>query len=82
MKTTLSVSFPSRYAAKIRRLRKTGRYQSNGEVVRAALDQLEKSEWDPNAYPPGSLAHLYTPARNREELELNKVMHLRVDQED
>ena len=45
----------------------------------AALQRLAETEWNPDAYPPGSLAHLYSPARNREERELNRVGSLRVE---
>jgi hypothetical protein len=83
MKTmTLNVSLPPYYTAILRRFRKSGRYQSNGEVVRAALRHLAETEWEPNVYPPGSLTHLYTPAQNQEELILNKVSSLKVDDDD
>ena len=80
MKTiTVSVSLAPRDTAILRRFRRRGRYQTNSEVVRAALQRLEETDWDPDAYPPGSLVRLYTPARNREELQLNKVSSLKVD---
>ena len=83
MKTmTLSVLLPPRHTAIVRRLRKSGRFHSNREVVCAALQRLEETERNPDAYPPGSLTHLYTPARNREELELNRVSSLRVDHDE
>ena len=66
----------------LRRFRRAGHYSSNSAVVRAALQRLAETDWDPNAYPPGSLQHLYTPARNREELELNKVSTLKVDHDE
>ncbi|MBI2950133.1 MAG: type II toxin-antitoxin system ParD family antitoxin [Verrucomicrobia bacterium] len=80
--TTVSVSLAPRYTAILRRLRRSGRYQTDSEVMRAALERLEETEWDPNAYPPGSLACLYTPARNREELQLNKVSSLKVERDE
>ena len=46
------------------------------------MQRLEETEWDPDAYPPGSLRHLYTPARNREERQLNKVSTLRVNHDE
>jgi Arc/MetJ-type ribon-helix-helix transcriptional regulator len=83
MKTmTLKVSLPTRYGTILRRLLKAGHYQNDSEVVGAALLRLAETEWNPDAYPPGSLRHLYTPARNREELALNKVSSLRVDHDD
>jgi Arc/MetJ-type ribon-helix-helix transcriptional regulator len=78
----LNVSLPPHHSEIVRRLRKAGRFHSNREVVCAALQRLEETEWDPDAYPPGSLTHLYTPARNREELALNKVSSLRVDHDE
>ncbi len=77
--TTVSVSLAPRDTAILRRFRRSGRYQTNSEVLRAALHRLEETEWDPNTYPPGSLEHLYTPSRNRRELQLNKVSSLKVD---
>jgi Arc/MetJ-type ribon-helix-helix transcriptional regulator len=83
MKTiVLNVSLPPHHSEIVRRFRKAGRFQSNREVVCAALQRLEEAEWDPDAYPPGSLTHLYTPARNAEELELNKVSSLQVDHDE
>jgi len=83
MKTTsLNVSLPPRHTAIIRRFRKSGRYQSKSAVVRAALERLDEADWNPNAYPPGSLLYLYTQARNREESQLNKVSSLVVDHDD
>ena len=32
-------------------------------------------------FAPDSLTHLYTPDRNREEVELNKISSLQVDHE-
>ena len=79
MKTiTVRVSLAPRDTAILRRFRGSGRYQTNSEVVRAALLRLEETDWDPDAYPPGSLTCLYTPARNREELQLNKVSSLKM----
>ena len=78
MKTLiLNVSLPARYSTILRRLLKSGHYQSDSEVIGAALQRLADTEWNPNAYPPGSVRHLYTPARNREERALNKVSTLR-----
>lgn len=83
MKTlTLTVALPPRHTAIVRRLRKSGRFQTNRELVCAALQRLEEVEWDPDAFPPGSLTHLYTAARNREELELNQVSSLRVEHDE
>lgn len=80
MKTiSVNVSLAPSDTAILRRFRRSGRYQTNSEVVRAALQRLVETDWDPNAYPPGSVAHLYTPARNREELRLNQVSSLKVD---
>ena len=80
--TTVTVSLAPCYTAILRRFRQSGRYQTNSEVVRAALQRLEELEWNPNAYPPGSLTSLYTPGRNHEELELNKVSSLKVDHDE
>jgi len=83
MKTmTLSISLTPYYRSIIRRFLKAGRYESDNEVIRAALQRLEETEWDTDAYPPGSLRHLYTPASNREERQLNKVSTLRVDHDE
>jgi Arc/MetJ-type ribon-helix-helix transcriptional regulator len=83
MKTmTLNVSLPTRYGTILRRLLKGGQYQNDSEVIGAALLRLAETEWNPDAYPKGSLKHLYTPARNREERTLNKVSSLRVDHDD
>ena len=83
MKTmTLNVSLPPHHSEILRRFRKAGRFHTNREVVCAALQRLEETEWDPNAYPPGSLTHLYTPDRNREEVQLNKISSLRVDHDE
>ena len=83
MKTmTLNVSLPTRYGTILRRLLKGGNYQSDSEVISAALQRLAETEWNPDAYPPGSLRHLYTPARNREETAVNKVSSLRVDHDE
>ncbi len=83
MKTvTLNVSLPTRYGTILRRLLKSGNYHSDSEVIGVALQRLAETEWNPNAYPAGSLSHLYTPARNREEAALNKVSSLLVDHDD
>ena len=83
MKTlTLNVSLPSRYGTMLRRLLRSGQYESDGDVIRAALQRLAETEWNPDAYPPGSLRHLYTSVRHREEKALNKVSSLRVDHDD
>lgn len=83
MKTmTLNVSLPTRYGTILRRLLKSGQYHSDSEVIGAALQRMADIEWNPNAYPPGSIRHLYTPARNREERALNKVSSLRVDHDE
>ena len=75
MKTmTLNVSLPTRYGTILRRLLKGGRYQNDSEVIGAALLRLAETEWNPNAYPQGSLKHLHTPARNREETRLNTLI--------
>jgi hypothetical protein len=80
MKTlTLNVSLPPRHTAIVRRLRQAGRFRNNRQLVCAALQRLEEVEWDPDPYPPGSLVHLYNPARNREEKALNRVCSLRVE---
>ena len=79
MKTSnLTISVSPSYAAIIRNFRKAGRYPTNAGVVHAALRRLQDVEWDPAPYPPGSLKHLYTPSRNREETLLNKVSTLMV----
>jgi Arc/MetJ-type ribon-helix-helix transcriptional regulator len=55
MKTmTLNVSLTPYYRAIIRRFLKAGRYESDSDVVRAALQRLEETEWDPDAYPPAA----------------------------
>ncbi|MBI3415604.1 MAG: hypothetical protein HY043_09850 [Verrucomicrobia bacterium] len=83
MKTSsLTISVSPAYAAIIRNFRKAGRYPTNAGVVHAALCRLQDTEWDPDAYPPGSLAHLYTPSRNREERMLNQVSTLMVNHDD
>ena len=80
MKTThVNVSLAPRHTAILRRFRKSGRYQTNSDVVRAALQRLHETDWNPNAYPAGSLAHLYTQEINCEELQLNRVSSLKVD---
>jgi len=80
--STLNVSLTPRSTAIIRRLLKSGRYHSDSDVVRVALQRLAETEWDPDAYPAGALRHLYTSARNREERALNKACSLRVDHDD
>ncbi|MSU61247.1 MAG: hypothetical protein EXS31_02440 [Pedosphaera sp.] len=83
MKTSsMTISVSPADAAIIRNFRQARRYPTNAGVVHAALRRLEDTEWDPDSYPPGSLAHLYTPSRNREELMLNKVSTLKVDHDD
>jgi putative addiction module CopG family antidote len=79
---TLNISLTPHYNAIIRRFLKTGLYQSDSEVIRAALQRLAETEWNPNAYPPGSVRHLYSARRNREERALNKVSTLRVDHDE
>ena len=51
---TLNVSLTPCYRAIIRRFVKAGRYESDSEVVRAALQRLEETEWNPDAYPPAA----------------------------
>ena len=51
------------------------------ESIEESRQPLYDAETDlnPNAFPPGSLQHLYTDASNREEVELNKVSSLQLN---
>jgi len=80
MKTmTLNISLTPYYRAIIRRFLKAGRYESDSEVVGAALQRIEETESDPGAYRPGSLRRLYTPAAIAKNANSTKVSTLRVD---
>lgn len=70
----MNVALTTHFESFIRQLVASGRYNNSSEVVRDALRKLQESEGE--NFPPGSLKHLYTSKRNREETKL--VHSLRV----
>lgn len=61
----MNVALTPQIETYVRQLIETGRYNNASEVVRAALRELREKEGE--ILPPGSLKHLYTAARNRDE---------------
>jgi putative addiction module CopG family antidote len=74
----MNVALTEHWENYIKQLIETGRYNNASEVVRAALRELQEKEGE--IFPPGSLKHLYTPARNRVESKL--ACRLRVPEPD
>ena len=79
----MNVALTSRFEQLIDDLIATGRYNNASEVVRAGLRALEANEKTEGAliYPPGSLAKLYTPAKNRKEKLTARASTLKVEPE-
>ena len=69
----------------IERMLASGRYRNRSELVRAGIRRLaQEPKRRPAArerFPAGSLLHLFTPLRNKEELALLKGSSLLVEDE-
>ena len=78
----MNVALPTYWERFVDGLVQSGRYGNRSEVIRAALRSFEerRTEDDFADYPPGSLAHLYTPAANRAERQLLRGATLEVPQ--
>lgn len=70
----MNVSLTNHFESFIKQLVASGRYNNSSEVVRAGLRKLQESEGE--NFPPGSLKHLYTAKRNREESKLMRSIRV------
>ena len=69
----------------IERMLASGRYRNRSELVRAGIRRLAQEQQHRASarerFPAGSLLHLFTPLRNKEELALLKGSSLLVEDE-
>jgi putative addiction module CopG family antidote len=70
----MNVALTKHWEGFIHQLVGSGRYNNASEVVRAALRRLQEIEGE--NFPPGSLKHLYTEERNREETKLARKQRI------
>ena len=68
------VELGSRWEIFVQDLVASGRFSGASDAVDAALREMKEREHE--QYPPGSLAHLYTPADTEEEDRLASCLSI------